>query len=205
MKAITITKEIKEKNIRILKNATIGTVKEFEMLPELWTNKNGNDHHGFHKMSNKIHQENGFFDVKKQTVTKQQRLIPLIPSDFDEYSKEFINRIEDFTQAEIDQQKQDELDNDESSKKISKHRQNGRLEHKRIWDKIMRLYDNGQLNENQFSIISDLLFDALLPLEIGLWKVSKSRVDALPTGSGILETIREKVKEIIDLYVLENY
>ena len=70
----------------------------------------------------------------------------------------------------------------------------------------MREYDDGNITNAQFEGISDTLFNALLPLELGLWKVTKSRVDAViePTNAKLL-TILNKVKEIVDNYITQNY
>jgi len=97
------------------------------------------------------------------------------------------------------------LDNDSSAQIIQNHMQNGQTQLIRIWDKIQRLKDNGQLTPNQFRIVSEVLFDALIPLEFGMWQVAQTKVNATPTASGIIGTIRTTVKKIIDDYVNENY
>jgi len=97
------------------------------------------------------------------------------------------------------------LDNDSSSQIIQNHRNNGQTKLRRIWDKIQRLKDNGQLTANQFRVVSEVLFDALIPLEFGMWQVAQTKVNATPTASGIIGVIRTAVKKIIDDYVNENY
>lgn len=122
--------------------------------------------------------------------------------------------VESWTQLDQDKidiiNEQRLLDSDISSIKVSNYSKDGKIEYKRIWDIIMRLYDENDLSkphltENQFNIISSLLYDAITPLKDGLWKIAKSRIDDLPNGTGILETIRLKVKEIIDNYITKNY
>lgn len=147
----------------------------------------------------------GFYDAFYPPKTEHQRYGNIKDSIFNEITKLFEVPVIDFTQAEIDSYEENKLDNDTSAQKISNHKEKGQLTHKRIWDKIMRLYDNGQLTNAQFDAISTLLFDAILPLELGLWRIAQSRVNALPNGSGILATIRTQVKEIIDNYVINNY
>jgi len=97
------------------------------------------------------------------------------------------------------------LDNDSSSQIIQNHRNNGQTQLIRLWDKIQRLKDNGQLTPNQFRIVSEVLFDALIPLEFGMWQVAQTKVNATPTASGIIGVIRTQVKAIIDNYVTANY
>ena len=147
----------------------------------------------------------GFYDAFYPPKTEHQRYGNIRNSIFNEVNKLFEVPVIDFTQAEIDAHNEQKLDSDSSASKLSNHKSDGQLALKRIWDRIMRLYDNGQLNDTQFNAISDLLFDALLPLELGLWKVAQARVDALPVGTGILATIRTTVKGIIDDYVIANY
>ena len=175
-------------------------VKTFGKLPSVWGNVIN-----LPKASDELLKALGFYDIESPTITEHQRYGGLTPSDFDAVNEVWVKPIIDFTQDEIDAYEKSKEDSDASAQKVSNFKADGQTEHKRIWDKIMRLYDNGQLNDTQFNAISDLLFDALLPLELGLWKVAQSRVDALPVGTGILATIRTTVKGIIDDYVIANY
>jgi len=97
------------------------------------------------------------------------------------------------------------LDNDLSAKILQTHKQAGEIELRKIWNKIQRLKDNGQLTANQFRTVSEVLFDALIPLEFGMWQVAQTKVNATTTASGIIGTIRTQVKAIIDDYVTANY
>ena len=125
---------------------------------------------------------------------------------FDVGNDYFTYPIVDFTQDEIDDYDQDQLDSDSSAIKIEIHKIDGVKWNKRIWDRIMREYDLGNLTQAQFDGISETLFDALLPLELGLWKVAKVRVDAItPPTNATLLAVLNKIKEIIDNYIAENY
>ena len=177
-----------------------GTVKIFNTLPRIYENIVN-----FQKAEIETLNDKGFFELVIPTITEHQRYGALSPNDFDAVNEVWVKPIIDFTQAEIDAHNEQKLDSDSSASKLSNHKSDGQLALKRIWDKIVRLNDNGQLTSNQFNTISNLLFDAVLPLEFGLWKVAQSKVNALPTASGILETIRVTVKEIIDNYITENY
>ena len=175
-----------------------GTVRVYATLPKTYENIIN-----FQKADIETINSKGFYELVEPILTQYQRAETLLVSDL--VGTQFIQRVYNFTQAEIDAHEKSKEDNDASAQKVSNFKANGQREHKRIWDRIMQLYDNGQLNDTQFNAISDLLFDALLPLELGLWKVAQARVDALPVGTGILATIRTTVKSIIDDYVIANY
>jgi len=68
---------------------------------------------------------------------------------------------------------QQQLDVDISAIKTLNYIKDGKTANKRIWDRIMREYDTGNITENQFNAISNTLFDAILPLEFGRWKIAK--------------------------------
>ena len=175
-----------------------GTVRVYATLPKTYENIIN-----FQKADIETINSKGFYELVEPTLTQYQRAEPLLVSDF--ANNKFTQRVYNFTQAEIDAHNEQKLDSDSSASKLSNHKSDGQLALKRIWDKIVRLNDNGQLTSNQFNTISNLLFDAVLPLELGLWKVAQSRVDSLPSGTGILATIRTTVKSIIDDYVIANY
>lgn len=101
---------------------------------------------------------------------------------------------------------QRQLDIDVSAIKTLNYITDGQIANKRIWDRIMREFDSGNITEAQFNTISNALFDAILPLEFGRWKIAKSRVDATtdPSNSNLL-AIKQKVQQIIDNYIAENY
>jgi len=175
-----------------------GTVRVYATLPKTYENIIN-----FQKAEIETINSKGFYELVEPIITQYQRVEPLLVSDV--ANNKFIQRVYNFTHDEKDAYEKSKEDSDASAQKVSNFKADGQTEHKRIWDKIMRLYDNGQLNDTQFNAISDLLFDALLPLELGLWKVAQARVDALPVGTGILATIRTTVKGIIDDYVIANY
>lgn len=102
-----------------------------------------------------------------------------------------------------------QLDRDISAIKTSNYITDGKTTSKRIWAHIMREYDKGPIDgisESQFNTISNALFDAILPLEFGRWKIAKSRVDATtdPANAKLL-AIKQKVQQIIDNYIAKNY
>jgi len=97
------------------------------------------------------------------------------------------------------------LDNDSSAQIIQNHRQNGQTQLKRIWNKLQRLKNSGYLSASQYALVSNALFDALLPMDYGQWEIAQTKINATPNGSGKIATVRKAVKKIIDDYVNENY
>jgi len=166
---------------------------------------NGSDVNLFYASAKEVLEGEGFFDVIIPTLMAGEKLGDIY---FDEAENVFAYPIENIppkTQEELDAEAQTALDNDSSAQIIQNHRQNGQTQLIRIWDKIQRLKDNGQFTDNQFRTVSEVLFDALIPLEFGMWQVAQTKINATPTASGIIGVIRTQVKAIIDDYVTANY
>lgn len=176
-----------------------GQIRVFNTLPKVWNNTIN-----FRASTESDLYALGFRDIVKPSITEYQRYGALLPEHL--ANEVYIYPVIDFTQAEIDSYDQRQLDNDSSANKLINYRSDGEIWNKRIWDRIMREYDSGNLTENQFNTISNSLFDAILPLNFGQWKIAKSRVDALPIPSNAkLLAILNKTKQIIDDYITENY
>ena len=188
-------------------NGTIVVYSEQQMKQKFnrFQLANGSDVNLFYASAKEVLEEYGFFDVVIPTLMAGERLGAIY---FDEAENVFAYPIEQIppkTQAELDAETQTALDNDSSAQIIQNHRENGKTQLIRIWDKIQRLKDNGQLTANQFRTVSEVLFDALIPIEFGMWQVAQTKINATPTASGIIGVIRTQVKAIIDDYVNANY
>ncbi len=176
-----------------------GRIKVYNILPRVWGNTIN-----FRASTESDLFTLGFRDVVKPVITDYQRYGSLLPEHLtnDVYTYPIV----DFTPEQISAYDQAQLDSDGSANKLTYYRNDGQRWNKRIWDRIMREYDDGNITKPQFEGISITLFDALLPLELGLWKVAKSRVDAItPPSNATLLAILNKVKEIIDNYITQNY
>ena len=175
-----------------------GQIRVFNTLPKVWDNTIN-----FRASTESDLYALGFRDVVQPNLTQYQRRDTIY---MDTINDVFTYAIKDFTQAEIDAYDQRQLDNDSSANKLINYRADGEIWNKRIWDRIMREYDSGNLTENQFNTISTSLFDATLPLYFGQWTIAKVKVDALPIPSNAkLLAILNKTKQIIDDYITENY
>ena len=188
-------------------NGTIVVYSEQQMKHKFnrFQLNDGSDVNLFYASTQEVLEENGFFDVVTPTLMAGERLGTIY---FDEAENVFAYPIEQIppkTQDELDAEAQAALDSDSSAQIIENHRNSGQTQLRRIWDKIQRLKDNGQLTPNQFRGVSEALFDALLPLEFGMWQVAQTKINATPTASGIIGIIRTQVKAIIDDYVTANY
>ncbi len=175
-----------------------GQIRVFNTLPKVWNNTIN-----FRASTESDLYALGFRDIVQPNLTQYQKRDTIY---MDTVNDVFTYAIKDFTQAEIDAYDQTQLDNDNSANKLLDYKSDGQLWNKRIWDRVMREYDSGNLTNNQFEGISNTLFDALLPLELGLWKVAKSRLDVItpPTNTKML-AILDKAKQIINDYINENY
>ncbi len=182
-----------------------GQIKVYNILPREWNTESGVKILNFRTAATEQNlYDLGFRDFIRPAITNYQKYGILLPEHLT--NDVYIYPIIDFTQKEIDVYNQQQLDNDSSALKLFTYKDEGQLWNKRIWDRIMREYDDGNITNNQFEGISITLFDALLPLELGLWKVAKSKVDAItPPSNATLLAILNKVKEIIDNYITQNY
>lgn len=180
-----------------------GKITIYNKIPRTFTLQNNVIINGFKSTTKAYRYTLGFRDIVQPTLTVYQKKGVIF---FDLGNDYFTYPIIDFTQDQIDAYDQSQLDNDISAIKIRNYKSDGELANKRIWDRIMREYDSGNITEAQFKGISETLFDALMPMNYGLWKVTKSRVDAItPPGNAQMLAILDKVKEIVDNYILNNY
>ena len=166
---------------------------------------NGSDVNLFYASAKEVLEEYGFFDYLPPVLLEGERYGEKYKDEVNNVFTCYVEQIPPKTQEELDAEAQTALDNDSSAQIIQNHINNGQTELRRIWDKIQRLKDNGQLTANQFRTVSEVLFDALIPLEFGMWQVAQTKINATPTASGIIGTIRTQVKAIIDDYVTANY
>lgn len=180
-----------------------GQIKIYNQIPNEWNTPDGVKIVNFRQSTEQERYDLGFRDLIQPTIGQYQKRDSIY---FDSVNDVFTYAVKDFTQSEIDTYDQNQLDGDSSAVKIMTYKEDGEMWNKRIWDRIMREYDSGDLNNTQFNTISTSLFDATLPLYFGQWKIAKSRVDALPTPSNAkLLAILNKVKQIINDYINENY
>jgi len=116
-----------------------------------------------------------------------------------------------FTATALTQQEQDDFqqsadDSDNSSSAIQTHKFKGIEGFDRAMALIQRRFDSGTITNAQRKNASNLLYDAIEPLNHGQWEISQTRVNAItpPTNAKMLE-IYNKIKNGIDNYVTNNF
>ena len=188
-------------------NGTIVVYSEQQMKQKFnrFQLSNGSDVNLFYASAKEVLEDYGIFDFVLPPLLEGERYGEKYKDEVNNVFTCYVEQIPPKTQEELDAEAQTALDNDSSAQIIQNHINNGQTELRRIWDKIQRLKDNGQLTANQFRTVSEVLFDALIPLEFGMWQVAQTKINATPTASGIIGTIRTQVKVIIDDYVTANY
>ena len=172
-----------------------GTVRKYGVLPNTYENVIN-----FRKASEQTKNSKGFFEVIEPSITQYQRLIPLDATDFS--ANKFEHRIYDFTQNEIDTLIQKNEDEDSVAVKNEKRKKDGEILHMRFWNKIERHLENGDISQNLYDALSIQLWDEVLPIKFGAWKIAKARVDIIPEPANakaleILNFIKNKINDYI--------
>jgi len=166
---------------------------------------NGSDVNLFYASAKEVLEEYGFFDYVPPVLLEGERYGEKYKNEVNNVFTCYVEQIPPKTQEELDAEAQAALENDSSAQIVTDHKQNGQLELKRIWNKLQRLKDSGYLSASQYAVVSNSLFDALLPMDYGQWKIAQTKINATPNGSGKIATVRTAVKKIIDDYVTSNY
>ena len=188
-------------------NGTIVVYSEQQMKQKFnrFQLSNGSDVNLFYASAKEVLEDYGIFDFVLPPLLEGERYGEKYKDEVNNVFTCYVEQIPPKTQEELDAEAQTALDNDSSAQIIQNHINNGQTKLRKIWNKIQRLKDNGQLTSNQFRTVSEVLFDALIPLEFGMWQVAQTKITATPTASGIIGNIRTQVKAIIDDYVTANY
>jgi len=174
-------------------------IKVYNSLPKRWEGVTGN-YENFKKASNEIHIAEGFLDLIRPNKTEYQRYGEILDKDtYFEYD------VIDFTQEEIEEYDQNQLDQDESANKYTKRVQDGKKQYKRFVDLVIREKDNNPDYKGSDALTTILLFnDALQYLKDGLQEVSRSLVkDLEPTEDFDIE-LKDKIKDKLNNYIDNN-
>lgn len=177
-----------------------GNVKIYNKLPNEWNGVENVISHYFDR--DDLHEQDGFFDVVEPPKTDSQKYATLTPADFNNETKVFTKVVVDKTPEEL----QIELDKDASAIKNEKYQVDGKREHKRFWDYVMRNFDDDVIDDLELDEISTTLYLPTQPLVLGFWKIAKNIVaDIEPSENGKVNFAINKVKNGIDQYILNNY
>lgn len=115
-----------------------------------------------------------FFEVVIPNITEYQILEPLIVSD--KVNTQFIQRFRDFTQEEIDNYDQNQLDSDDSSQWLQNRKERGNQIYTRVDAFAKRNYTKPKTIS-----IQEFFYDAVDPLLNGKMELARKRINALPT------------------------
>ncbi len=151
-----------------------GTVKNYGDLKRLGDYKN---YLTFWKQPIEVHNSEGFFEVVKPSITNYQRHIGLIPSDF--ANKKYTHRLYHFTQDEIDDYDQKQLDQDQSSQFFQNRKLDGEVLIDRFSAFIYRKHVEDNVPIGQIIVALEFFYDALTPLKWGYFELSIKRLNAL--------------------------
>ena len=149
-----------------------GTVRKYGVLPLTFENILN-----FRKADIQTINNKGFYEVIEPVITQYQRLIPLEVGDFS--NSVWTHRIYDFTQQEIDDFDQAQLDSDSSAEKYSTRISDGQTQYKRFVDKIIRDKDNSVITGGQALNVILNFNEGMQYLKDGFQEATKNVVQAI--------------------------
>jgi len=140
----------------------------------------------------------GFYEVVIPTITQYQRLIPLEVTDL--VGNQFIQRVYDFTQAEIDAY--DEQQETQTVQQLLDTFETDGIEfYREVAVLVKKNYDNGTITETQYKAVRVTLEPALRPLKLGDFDIAQDNINAITRPNGILGQLYDFVKNKIDNYL----
>ena len=112
----------------------------------------------------------------------------------------------DLTDEEIATNVQQSLDDDAHANTQNKYKSDGVQFLDRVFAKIIRKMNNGEITRNQAKGLISGLYSRLEPLYKGLWQLVKINLAAeTPPTNATLLNIFNTIKSKVDDYVTENY
>lgn len=205
-KAIIITEKNRKNNYKYLSNRSLGSVAIFsdKNFPKVWKTDKWTKEY-FDKRS-EFHEEAGFFDVIKpvKDVDYNESTQYLGEIKFDKNIKKFIYPIIDMNQDQIDA-----LAGQIFESSVSEESDNTENAGQQIIDTIkkelIRRRKKNQITDEEFLNAQDVLFDLILPLHYGMFKLSQKRMnDYGEPNTQPYKAIYQYVKSLIDDYISQN-
>jgi tRNA(Ser,Leu) C12 N-acetylase TAN1 len=144
----------------------------------------------------------GFYEVVIPTITQYQRLENLIPSDL--VGNQWIQRVYNFTQQEIDDYDQEQIDNAIDAI-VNTYEADGRAFFVKLRRKIREYYDDGNITQAQYKNIRTSLQPVIQPLRYGDWDVAQDEINAISRPAGQMGVLYDFLKNKIDQYIIDNY
>ena len=170
-----------------------GTVKIFNILPIIYKNIIN-----FKKADIETINAKGFYEVVVPTITQYQRLEPLEVADL--IGNQFIQRVYDFTQAEIDAY-DEQQENQTVQQLLDQFEADGNEFYREVAVLVKKNYDNGTITQTQYKAIRVVLEPALRPLKLGDFDIAQDNINAINRPSGTLAPLYDFVKNKIDNYL----
>ena len=204
MKAITVTTAIKNANVDLFKNFTVGSIRTFGSIPTSFAgvSKNYQRTDMYQTLSNAIHEADGFFDVVTPAYDEATQKLGAIFFNVTEFTYPIVAK----TQQEQDDYQQDLDDNDLASQTNQQYKSDGQIGFDRAYALITRRFLDATITANQASGLAQGLYPSLEPLYKGLWQLVKQNLAAeTPPANADLLAIFNKIKDGVDDYVTNNY
>lgn len=202
MKAITVTQELKDLNIKLFKNFSVGSIRKINIPNSFFspTHHNGQRTDGYHTLSNSIHEADGFYDIVTPIsgVDYDDAIEKLGAIEWDAQNSVFIFSIIALTQQEQDDYAQQLEDNDQYGTKQQTRESDGHIMVLRFFAMIHRKVGNNNLTANRAAKVSNYMLTGLTFLNLGEMEISKNSFNNIDISS---ETAANQtaIQAIIDL------
>ena len=170
-----------------------GTVKIFNILPRIYKNIIN-----FKKADIETINAKGFYELVIPIITEYQRLLPLEVTDL--VDDKFTQRVEDFTQAEIDEYNENK-ETQTIRELLQQFENDGNTFYNDVKLLVKKHHTKGTITDAQFKSIRVVLEPALRPLKLGDWDIAQDNINAINRPSGTLAPLYDFVKDKIDNYL----
>jgi len=171
-----------------------GTVNIFNILPRIYKNIIN-----FKKADIETINAKGFYEVVIPTITQYQRVLPLEITDL--IGTQFIQRVYDFTQAEIDAYNL-EQENRPILELLQQFESDGNTFYNDVKLMVKKHHTKGTITDAQYKAIRVTLEPALRPLKLGDFDIAQDNLNAIPRPTNAkLAILYDFVKNKIDNYL----
>lgn len=169
-----------------------GSIKVFYKIPTHWGQTTN-----FQKVSEARLYSEGFRDIVAPILTEYQRKGVIY---FDAANDYFTYTVIDFTDQEIADYDQRQLDNDTVAIALNKRIEDAKQIKIRYFAHIRRI----TADKDQAATVREFFFDAMLPLNDGDFELTQKRLDLLTTQNTTLNNLLTKIKNQIDDYLSDE-
>jgi hypothetical protein len=205
MKAITTTLELKNSNPDWFKSYAIGSIAKISGayttngLPKYFnslTYNSGRRTDAYHKLSNAIHEADGFYDIVTPSFDQATEKLGALYFDVDKFTYPIVVK----TQEEQDAYTQQQEDNDNASTFFGQRKSDGEIYLDRFNAYVYRQAVNNEITKAQAIAGLEFFYDALHPLKMGYFELSVNKLTAL-SGNAQLTTLKTKLITELQAYI----